>query len=118
MTKGVLAVQAVLAMLLMLCGCSRDDGADRVRLVASIASTNRQLIVQNGDPVVWGDVTITIDGSYVYHADWITRGAESIPYSRFVDSSGEAYSPGLLKLRSVSIFVPDFANGKTGVFEW
>jgi hypothetical protein len=118
MTKAVSAVHSVLLAMLFLNGCSAEDETDQVRLVASIAATNQHLIIQNGDPVVWRDVTITIDGTYAYHADWISRGAQSIHFSRFVDRSGRPYSPSLLKLRSVSILVPDFANGKDGVFEW
>lgn len=105
-------------LLVILTGCSHGNHSDDIPLIASIFATNQHLIVQNGDPVVWKNVTITIDDKYTYKAEYIPRGNRSIEFEKFVDEDGLAFQPGLLKFRKVTIFVPQFADGKDGIFKW
>lgn len=106
------------AILLILSGCSYANESKQLPLIASITATNQHLIVQNGDPVVWNNVTITIDDQYTYHAEQVPRGGESIPFTKFINKNGEALQPGLLKFRKVMINVPNFVGDKDGIFKW
>lgn len=105
-------------ILLLLSGCSIDNEPDQLPLIASITPTNQQLIIQNGSPIVWKNATITIDDRYTYHAELVPRGSESIPYTSFIDEDGQAFHPGLLKIRKVRIHVPHFDGNKDGTFKW
>lgn len=105
-------------LLILLTGCGRESNSEQLRLNASITATNQHLMIQNGDPVVWKNVTVTIDDHFTYHAEYMPRGGESIPLDKFVDENGDAFEPGLLKFRKVIIYVPNFVGGKDGIFKW
>lgn len=105
-------------LLLFFAGCSNGNDSDQIPLIASIYVTNQHLVLQNGDPVVWRNVTVTIDEKYTFKAEYIPRGNESIAFEKFVDEDGLAFQPGLLKFRKLTVRVPRFSDGKDGIFTW
>jgi hypothetical protein len=109
---------SALIFLLILIGCGNGQESDDIPLIASIYATNQHLVVQNGDPMVWKNATIVIDDKYTYKAEYVPRGNESIKFEKFTDEKGVSFHPGLLKFRKVTIRVPQFAQGKDGIFEW
>jgi hypothetical protein len=105
-------------IMLLLSGCSYANEPDQLPLIALITTTDQHLVIQNGDAIVWKNATITIDDRYTYHAERVPRGSESIPYTSFIDENGQAFHPGLLKIRKVKIHVPNFVGDKNGTFKW
>ena len=105
-------------ILLLLSGCSYANEPEQLPLIALITTTDQHLIIQNGDAIVWKNATITIDDRYTYHTELVPRGSESIPYTSFIDEDGQAFYPGLLKVRKVKIHVPNSVGDKNGTFKW
>jgi hypothetical protein len=102
-----------------LAGCGDASvPSDSQPLLADIALTKEHLIVRNGDPVVWKQVTLTINGEYSHTVDVVPRGGSSLPLSRFVDLHGKPFEPGLLHLRRLHIHVADLGDGTQGEFSW
>ncbi|MWC29651.1 hypothetical protein [Paenibacillus sp. MMS18-CY102] len=108
----------LLALLFQMAACGYLNRHNPDDLIADIGVTKSQIIVKNGDPYVWRDVEIMLNGTYRYHSDYVPRGNLSFPYKAFVNSQGESYVPGRLKVRQVEIRAKRQDNGPEAVFKW
>ncbi|WP_248930412.1 hypothetical protein [Paenibacillus hamazuiensis] len=100
-------------------GCSSSEsGGGKLPLVADIGVTKQHLIVKNGDPFVWRQVTITLDEAFTYKTDIMPRGSSSIPLADFKDAGGESYRPGVTHLKRVRIEAAETEDGIPGQFDW
>ncbi|EFM08435.1 hypothetical protein PaecuDRAFT_4728 [Paenibacillus curdlanolyticus YK9] len=116
--KSMHRAALMLALLAGTAACGDLNKHNPNDLIADIGVTKSQLIVKNGDPYVWRDVEITLNGSYRYHADYVPRGSSSFSYKAFVNSQGESYSPGRLKVRQVEIRAKQQEGGTEAAFKW
>lgn len=101
-------------------GCLTKTGDDggKWHLLSDLATDGQHLILKNGEPFIWKNPTITVNGEYSLKLSELPRGNTSLNLTDFKSADGGSFDPATQTMRSVSVSVPDVMGGKEGVWTW
>lgn len=118
--ERLLPVFILLPLLFFCWGCSSQPSGspEQPGPLASLSFAPQHLILDNQNDFVWKQVTITLNHSYTYKTDLLSRGPSSIPLSAFRDSQGTPFDPSKAQPRHLTIDVREGFDGQPGQFVW